>query len=228
MFSLDLRKKLFLTAAAAAVCFLAAPGSMAAASPDSSANVTFTATGTFSSTLVSGNDTLKLAGQQFTIAVVGSSALKPKKSGKNWADFVPLSMTGTVYSGLVPNTPIVIASSKAAILQSIGTTGDIFQFASPITVLGISLTVNANLPLPLGTLKTPLLRPFSSVTLTTTSTVTYSDSSASTVLAIQVGTLVATVPSGAPSAKAVAAPSGLVLLASTQAVKPRGYLAVLQ
>jgi hypothetical protein len=200
MFSLDFQKKLFLTIAAAAVCFLAAPGRLAAASPETGATITYTASGTFASTPVSGTDTLKLAGQPFNISVVGNSALKPTKSGKNWALFTPLKMSGSVYSGLVPGTPIPISSSEASIEQTIGTTDDIFQFASPVYVslLGLTLTVDADLPLPLGTIKTPLMHPFKSVALTTTSTVTYSDTTSSTELAIEVGTLVAVESAAGP------------------------------
>lgn len=198
MFSIDFQKKLFLTIAAAAVCFLAAPGSMAAAGPDAGAVITYNASGTFASTPISGSDTLKLAGQPFTISVAGNSSLKPTKSGTGWALFTVLPMSGTVYSGLVPNTPITIGSKQASIEQAIGTTDDLFTFGSPVSVLGISLTVKAVLQLPLGTLKTPLMRPFKSVALTPTSTVTYSDSSASTTLAIQVGTLAAVQSAAGP------------------------------
>jgi hypothetical protein len=143
---------------------------------------------------VSGADTLKLAGQPFTISVVGNSSLKPTKHGRNWANFTNLAMTGTVYSGLIPDQPIAISASTAAINQTVGASEDIFQSGFPVEVIGIALTVQAKLILPGGTLSTALLRPFASVTLGPTATVTYSDTTASTVLSIANGTVVGTLP----------------------------------
>jgi hypothetical protein len=222
MFSFDLRKLLSGTIGAAlAVGCLALPQKLAAANPDNGAAITFTATGTFASTPVSGADTLKLAGQPFTIIVVGNTSLTPIQHGQNWAIFKPLQMTGTVYSGLIPDQAIPIGSTTAAIDQTVGATEDIFQSGFPVVVIGISLTVRAHIVLPGGTLSKALLRPFSSVTLDSTSTVTYSNTTASTVLAIQSGTLVATTPgSGARQAAFTAQPT-VVVSAGGLAIKPR-------
>ena len=190
MFSWNVRRILSATMAAAA---LAAPGIVAAASPDKGANITFTASGTFASTPVSGADTLKLAGQPFTISIVGNSSKTPTKHGRNWAVFNPLNMTGTVNSGLIPNSPIPISATTASLEQSVGASEDIFKAGFPVTVVGIALQVKAYLTLPGGTLTTPLLRPFSSVPLSSAATVTYSNSSAATVLGVDTGTIVATV-----------------------------------
>jgi len=222
MFSLNVRKILSVLVAAGAICCLAAPRGLAA-SPDKGVSVTFTASGTFAATQVSGNDLLELRGQPFSISVVGTSSAVPIQHGQNWAIFKPLSMTGTVYSGLVPNQPIPVSASTAAIDQTVGATEDIFQSGFPVTVVGIALTVRAHIILPAGTLTTPLLRPFSSITLgpTAGTYVTYSNTTATTELAIQTGTVVATIPppTGAENA-AVAAPA-FVWLAGAQAVKPR-------
>lgn len=197
MCSWNLRRILFVTITAAVVCCLAVPARLASASPAKSANVTFTATGTFAASPVSGADQLKLSGQPFTITVVGNSSLKPIQHGRNWAIFKPLQMTGTVYSALIPGEAVPITSTTAAIDQTVGATEDIFQSGFPVTVVGIALTVRSHITLPGGTLSTALLRPFSSVALDSTSTtVTYSDTTNSTVLAVQTGTLVATLPSG--------------------------------
>jgi hypothetical protein len=107
-------------------------------------------------------------------------------------------------------------------------------------VLGIDLTVRAHLILPAGTLTTALLRPFASVTLGPNASgactevpppppancvyVTYSNVTATTVLAIQTGTLVATLPASGGAEKAVVASPSFVLLAGAQAVKPRRLL----
>jgi hypothetical protein len=222
MFSRNVRKILSVMIAGAAMVCLAAPRGLAA-SPDKGVNVTFTASGTFASTQLSGNDLLELRGQPFSISVVGSSSAVPIQHGQNWAIFKPLSMTGTVYSGLVPNQPIPVMASTAAIDQTVGATEDIFQSGFPVTVVGIALTVRAHIILPGGTLTTALLRPFASVTLgpTAGTYVTYSNPTATTELAIQTGTLVATIPVGGGVERSAVAAPAFVLLAGLPAVKPR-------
>jgi hypothetical protein len=227
MFQLNEHKILPVAVALAAICCLAAPSRLGAAAPDQGADITFSATGTFASAPVSGADTLKLAGQPFTISVVGSSSKKPTKHGRNWAVFNPLSMTGTVYSGLIPNQPIAIAATTSTIEQTVGASEDVFKTAFPVVVIGIALQVKAYIPLPGGTLEKALLRPFSSVTLDTSATVTYSNSTAATVLAIQSGTLVATLPTGGPAGHSAAAtPLAPATLSGPLAVKPRSLLPV--
>jgi hypothetical protein len=228
MFSFDVRKILSVTIAVAAICCLAAPGTLAAAGPQKSADVTFTATGTFAATQVSGADTLKMAGQPFTISVVANSSLKPIQHGQNWAIFKPLVMSGTVYSGLIPNQAIPIGSSTAALDQTVGASEDIFQSGFPVVVIGIALNVRAYITLPGGTLASALIRPFASVALNSTNaTVTYSNSTASTVLAVDNGTISATLPvSGGAQTAFTSTPSAFLLLAGAPAVKPRGPLAI--
>jgi len=235
---LGVKKILCVTIAATAISGLAAPRKLAAASPDKGANITFTASGTFVATPVSGDDRLKLAGQQFTITIVGNSSLTPIQHGQNWASFKPLQMTGVVYSGLIPGLPIPIGSTTATLYQAIGyDIGDFFQAFFPVTEADVSLTVKAYIELPPGTLTRALLRPFSSVALNSTNvTVTYSNmrqlhggrpTSTSTVLAVQSGTLVATLPAGGGAGKATsAAPPAVVLLAGAPAVKPRELPAI--
>jgi hypothetical protein len=226
MFSFNVRRVFSATIMVSVLSCLTLPCGMAAASPDKGAAITFTATGTFAGTPVSGADTLKLAGQPFTIVVVGNTSMIPVKHGQNWAVFTPLQMTGTVYSGLTPNVPIPIASTTAAIDQTVGATEDIFQSGFPIVVIGISLNVKAHLPLPGGTLSKALLRPFASVALDTTDTVTYSNATAATVLAIQDGTLVATVPGGGPERASLTAQPSVEWLTGALALKPRGMPAI--
>jgi len=208
MFSWKIQKMLPLTIAAAVSCLIA-PHQVSAANAD----VTFTASGTFASIPLSGADTLKLAGQPFTISVVGNSSLQPIQHGPNWAIFKPLAMTGVVYSGLLGPEPIDISATTAAIDQAVGPTEDIFQSGFPVNVIGIALTARAYFILPAGTLTNPLLRPFASVTLaanSSTTTVSYSNGTATTVLEIANGTLVATIPppSGSVAHAALATPFG--------------------
>lgn len=222
MFSLNAGNILSTTLALAAMCCLAGPPKLDAAAPDQGTDVTFTASGTFSSTVVSGADTLKLAGQPFTISIVASSSKKPTKHGRNWAVFNPLTMNGTVYSGLIPNQPLAIAATTASIEQVVGSSEDIFKAAFPVVVIGISLQVKAYVPLPGGTLSKALIRPFASVAIGPTATVTYSNSTASTVLAIETGTISATVPAGGGAQLSAVAPFTMQM--APAAIKSRGLL----
>jgi hypothetical protein len=73
----DIRKGFGLITAPALVCGLAVWGMSGATSPDSAPNVTYTATGTFTNPQVSGDDTLKLAGEPFTINIVAPANSVP-------------------------------------------------------------------------------------------------------------------------------------------------------
>lgn len=200
MFSTSFRKILFVTMAAAGLSSVALPQRLAAATPDASAKITYTATGTFATPAVSGNDQLKLAGQKFVINIVADSSTVPTKHGPNWAEFTKLSVAGYVHSALLPPKQTATLCQKppcntAAIAQIVSTSEDIFRAGFPVRVIGIDLEVLADLTLPGGTLVNDLVRPFASVDLdTTNSLVTYKNAQASTVLAVQSGTVVASLP----------------------------------
>src|SRR5579871_792497 len=147
------------TAAITVVAGLTVPGICGAAAP----NVTYTAAGTFVNPAVSGNDTLKLAGEPFTIVIVANAAAVPIEHGPNWAVFSPLKMTGEVHSGLLGSTPVNIASGAASIQLAYGPSYDIFTTAFPVKVVGISLTIHATIDLPAGTLANQLIHPFAAV-----------------------------------------------------------------
>jgi hypothetical protein len=165
--------------------------------PDTAPNVTFTAAGTFATPQTSGADSLKLAGEPFTISIVASAASVPVKHGRNWCIFNPLKMTGTVHSGLLSSTPVNIASAGASIFQLVGPDFDDFVTAFPVRVIGLDLKIYAKIVLPPGTLPKTLIHPFASVTLTpANATVTYTNGTDTTALAVQTGTIVGTIPSG--------------------------------
>jgi hypothetical protein len=169
---------------------------LSGATPDTGPNVTYTASGTFATPQVSGADMLKVAGEPFSIAIVAAAGSVPVKHGRNWAVLSPFKMTGEVHSSLLV-TPVNIASAGASIFQAVGPSYDLFETAFPVKVVGITLTIKAQLTLPAGTLTKPLIHPFAAVALGPgNATVTYSDSTNSTVLAIQSGTLAATLPAG--------------------------------
>jgi hypothetical protein len=65
----SLRTRSFAIAAAAIACFAASPNLAVAASGCTSTCITYTASGTFSATVVNGDDTFKLAGQKFDISI---------------------------------------------------------------------------------------------------------------------------------------------------------------
>ena len=93
--------------------------------------MTYTASGTFASTPTVGADTLKLAGEPFTVTIAVSSSTVPFKTGPNWAAYNKLKLTGTVYSGLLGPTPVNIASSQATIIQAIAPNQyDLFKMES--------------------------------------------------------------------------------------------------
>ena len=107
--------------------------------------------------------------------------------------YSPLKLTGTVHSGLLGPSPISLVSGGASIQQLINPGKyDVFLLGAPLKIVGLSLTIRANITLPANTIPNPLLHPFSAVTLSpTTATLTYAQGSTSTVLAIQSGTLTA-------------------------------------
>lgn len=161
--------------------------------------ITYTASGTFASPAANGNDTLKLAGEPFSVTIAVSAATKPVKTGRNWALYTKLKLTGTVHSGLLGPSPISITSGAASVQQFIDPgQPDLFVMAAPLKVVGISLTIKANITLPAGTLSKPLLQPFKAVTLTAAdATMVYADGTANTTLGIASGTLTAVASSGA-------------------------------
>lgn len=187
------RKKALLPATLVTIVCVALPR-MYATAP----NVNFTATGTFTNPQISGNDTLKLAGEPFTINIVANAAAVPIQHGTNWALFSPLKMTGEVHSGLLGPTPINIASAGASILQAVGPSYDPVQTGFPVKVVGINLTINAQFVLPAGTLTKPLIHPFAAVALAPgNTTISYSNGTDTTTLTVDTGSLTASV--AAPS-----------------------------
>jgi hypothetical protein len=186
-----LRKTGAIAIAVATVGFFAVPDRLSAAGPI----ITFTASGTFASTPTSGADTLKLAGEPFSVSISVAEETAPFKHGPNWAAFDKLKLTGSVHSGLLGATPVNIGSGEATIIQAFDPGQyDTFTMEAPIKVVGISLTIKAVIVMPFGTFSKPLLQPFASAIPLApgNATVTYSDGTNSTVLAIETGSLTGT------------------------------------
>lgn len=199
MFLRNLGKIVTLVTVSGVACLTVVSAS--GATPNVAPNVTYTANGTFSNPASSGADTLKLAGEPFTITITANAASVPIQNGPNWAVMSPFKMTGSVHSGLLGPTPVNIASTAASILQLVGPDYDIFICAFPVKVVGILLTINATIYLPPGTISTPLIHPFNAVSMNPgNATVIYSNGTDTTTLGVSSGTLTATIPGGNPTA----------------------------
>jgi hypothetical protein len=198
---MTLRKMPAIAIAVAAMCFAISDRLAAQTAPI----ITYKAVGTFASTPVSGDDQLKLSGEPFAVQISVSAATKPTKLKTGQATYQRLKLTGTVHSGLLGSTPVNIGSGEASITQIVNPGKyDLFVMEAPIKVVGISLIIDATITMPSGTISEALLHPFGSVAITPSNgTVSYADSTNTTVLAIQDGTLSATVPSSDATASAV-------------------------
>jgi hypothetical protein len=191
MKSFYIRKMLSMTIATAAIGCLTSSENLFAAAQ----NVTYTASGVFGG-VKSGADLFKLQGQPFSISVVASEAAVAKSHGPLWAAYNALKMTGTVQSGLLP-TPVAISNSSTSIELATGNPSyDVFELYSPVKVIGLTLTISANIDLPKTAFTNDHILPFASVALPATATMSYSDTTNTTVLYLT-GTLVAKVTAGA-------------------------------
>jgi hypothetical protein len=162
---------------------------LAAATPAAAPMVTYTASGTFGG-VKSGSDLFQLQGQAFSISIVASEADVAKTHGPQWAGYNALKMTGTVQSGLLP-TPLAISNNSTSIELAVGNPSyDVFVLYAPIKVIGITLTISANLNLSKTTLTNDHILPFAAVALPATATMSYSDGTNATVLYLK-GNLVA-------------------------------------
>ena len=180
--------------AAAAIGCMAVSSSLVAATTNPIIN--YTASGTFASTPISGEDQLQLAGEPFTVSIAVSANTPPSQLGTTCCVYNKLTLKGVVHAGILGTTPEDIASSEATIIQSVDPgVKNLFTMEAPIKVVNFIVTIKAVIVLPANALSKPLLYPFGSVTLApTNSTVTVAYNGAETVLAVQSGTLTATTP----------------------------------
>jgi len=150
---------------------------------------TYTASGVFAATPVSGADELRLAGEPFSITITASDSQLSSYHGPTYAGYTGLQFMGNIHSGLLP-TPIALASKATWIVMANGNpTYNLFDLGATLKVIGLTLKVTANITLPAGTLTTVRNHAFPAVAVTPTSaTVTYSDGTNSTTLGIT-GTL---------------------------------------
>jgi len=193
------------------VFVLAAAALAGVATLSAATTVTYTASGTFGTTVLAGEDMLKLAGEPFTLTISASESLPPTDHGHTWAEYTNLTLNGTVYSNLLPGVPITIMSATATMVQVEGRnqSNQLLALQFPIEVLAYNLTVTAKIALPLGTIPNALINPFSApVTMAPPDFLTYADTDASTTLSLASGTVSTTTSAARPphSAATVNAP----------------------
>ena len=186
--------------AAAVVSCLAVSQKLVAQNPATAPNVTYTASGIFGTTPLSGPDLYKMAGEPFTINVVANAATHPTKNGATWAQYTKLKLTGQVNSGLLPGEPYPITSNSTSMELATGNPSyDVFTIFAPVSVIGSQVNISSLIQMPPGTIKNALIHPFTApVTLNpAVATVTYVAGGVTTTLSIASGTLNATIPTGA-------------------------------
>ena len=196
------------------------------ATPATAPNVTYTAFGTFGTTPISGSDLFRLAGQPFSISIVASEALVSKNHGAQWAVYSGLKMSGEVETALLP-TPVTISNSSTNLALAFGNPSyDVFLLGTPVKIVGMTVTITANITMPKGTIANDHILPFTApVSLSAANaTVTYSDTTESTTLAIDSGTLSTAAKPAAAAARVVLHTAGAQAIAGhrdgTQSVRP--------
>jgi uncharacterized protein (TIGR03437 family) len=206
MNSFSLRKISCTAIATAAIIFFAI-----APSPAAAATVTYNASGSFYCTpptppatrcaAESGADQFELAGEPYSISIVGDEAMVPFSQGSNFAIYHGVKATATVTSGLVP-TPVAITTTHTTMLLYTGNPSfDVLEFGTKIRVIKLTLTITAKVLMKKGTLTTPLISPFSALAklASNTATLTYSDGTSSTTLGLT-GAFTTTVSGAATTA----------------------------
>jgi hypothetical protein len=128
--------------------------------------IAYQASGEFGPNPISGDDTLKLAGEPFSITLYACEGLVPTKTGPNYAEYYPIELVGQVKSSLLV-TPYQINAKTAFILQEPATGLDSAQLQGTVTVEGRAIYIKGDLALPAGTLTSTAIAPFASVTIVT-------------------------------------------------------------
>jgi hypothetical protein len=184
--------QLRLTAIAAAVVLAVAASQNLAA--QTAPTLLYHAAGTFANVAINGDDLLELAGEPFNLSISASEATKPGKHGSTWALYSNLTLTGVVHSGFNPQKRFNISSAHTQLLLSKANAAyDEFKMTCPVTVVGVRLTVVADVHMPKGTLAGFLIKRFTGpVTLNASNiTISYSRATppASTLLGVSAGSL---------------------------------------
>jgi hypothetical protein len=162
----------------------------------SGSTIAYTLAGQFGKTPVSGEDKLKLEGGPFNIVLYVCSTLTPTTSGTNYASYYPVRLTGTVKSALIEQAYSIPPTQTTLTLANPTSGADIVTTQGTVIVYGSTINILGVVALPAGTLTSPSLGTFSSVSvITAQSAFQYSQGTESTTLAVR-GTAVATVYTG--------------------------------
>jgi len=162
--------------------------------------ISYTVTGKFASSPVSGTDMFKLAGKPFSINLIASEGTKPNTSAPTYATYTNLKATGTVVSGLLLRSPIHLSSPHAFLALALGNPSyDVVEMVIPVSVAAQKITITAKFLVPHGTFTTTAIGPFSAAAALTTAnaTVAYSDGTNATTLAVASGGINAKVSAAA-------------------------------
>jgi hypothetical protein len=152
--------------AAAAVFGFAAAQNPAAASTCTTNMIAYQASGVFGSTPISGTDFFKLAGQPFSLTLYACEALKPIKTGPDYAEYYPVELIGGGKSGGL-SQPYQTKTKTTFILVQPSTGLDSIGMQGTATVNGISIAIKGDVALPAGTLTSTSIAPFPKVTVVT-------------------------------------------------------------
>jgi hypothetical protein len=165
-----------------------------AQSASSTPSVTYTASGRFSTTVASGTDIFKLAGEPFNISLVVSEATKPHTHGKGYATYTGLSAKGTVTTALIPQSPFTLSSTHAFMALALGNPKyDVIELVIPVTVIKEKVTITAKIIAPHGSFTKWSIAPFNAPIRLTSSnaTITYTNGTGSTTLSAASGSVTA-------------------------------------
>jgi uncharacterized protein (TIGR03437 family) len=210
--------------AATVVCGFAAAENLLAASCPSTV-IAYQASGTFGTTLISGADKLKLAGEPFSITLYACQSKSPSQTGSDYDVYASIELTGTVKSSLILTPYNIKPTATTLILVQPATGTDTIQVQGALSVFGGSVNIKGTIALPAGTLASRSIAPFSSVSIVTAkSGFTYSQGSLSTTLAL-IGTASGTVytSAGTPASSVLHASAATVITEhsdGTQSVRP--------
>jgi len=154
--------------AAVAISGLAASQNLMAAT--CATPIVYQASGHFGTNVIKGTDGYKLAGEPFGISLVACEGKAPSQHQGLYTDiYSSIALSGTVKSAL-ETTPYTIRSTPVTfILEAPPTGSDTIQMEGNLNVFGSQVYIHGSIALPLGTLTSPAIAPFSSspVTITT-------------------------------------------------------------
>jgi uncharacterized protein (TIGR03437 family) len=139
----------------------------------STTTIAYKVTGMFGGNVISGPDKFKLAHGPFSVTVYACESLTPVRTGPDWAAYSPLSLTGTVTSGLT-GQPTTIGSQRTSIvLVDPGTPSgvDTVQLSAPVPFEGAVIVIHASLAFPAGTLTSTSVAPFPSTSTITSKSI---------------------------------------------------------